>query len=372
MTRPLHGLLETDPAVAASGVPLFAEALRAQAVPVVEVEWRPPLGGSEAALARVMADPRREAANAEAFDVNRERTPHLTFGYGFHACLGNALARIEGRVALDEILNRFPEWEVDLEHAELSSTSTVRGWETLPAYTSRAKAAGRPRFAAQAAKTHGLFVHASLYQHAPVDPDGADDGRGLNTAILVSPDGELVARTHKLHIPISAGYYEDTYFRPGPATDPFPVHQVTEHFHEFAMGLQTDAAGNFYYAKAARHAKTALVPHHGTLLCVSRDGSRTDILATGFRAPNGVCVNADGTFFLTDQEGHWIPKNRINWIKDGGFYGNFWGCHDLIDSSDAAMKPPLCWITNAFDRSPAELLWATSDRWGPLKGSLLN
>lgn len=67
MTRPLHGLLETDPAVAASGVPLFAEALRAQAVPVVEVEWRPPLGGSEAALARVMADPRREAANAEAF-----------------------------------------------------------------------------------------------------------------------------------------------------------------------------------------------------------------------------------------------------------------------------------------------------------------
>ncbi|HET7762911.1 MAG TPA: DUF1116 domain-containing protein [Phycicoccus sp.] len=67
MTRPLHGLLETDPVVAASGVPLFAEALRSQAVPVAEVDWRPPLGGSEAALARVMADPRREAANAEAF-----------------------------------------------------------------------------------------------------------------------------------------------------------------------------------------------------------------------------------------------------------------------------------------------------------------
>ena len=62
-------------------------------------------------------------------------------------------------------------------------------------------------------------------------------------------------------------------------------HQVTEHFHEFAMGLQTDADGNFYYAKAARHGKTALVPQHGTLLRVSRDGLRTDILATGFRAP---------------------------------------------------------------------------------------
>ena len=83
------------------------------------------------------------------------------------------------------------------------------------------------------------------------------------------------------------------------------------------MGLQTDADGNFYYAKAARHGKTALVPQHGTLLRVSRDGLRTDILATGFRAPNGVCLNDDGTFFLTDQEGFWTPKNRINHVKVG-------------------------------------------------------
>ena len=54
-------------------------------------------------------------------------------------------------------------------------------------------------------------------------------------------------------------------------------HQVTEHFHEFAMGLQTDAEGNFYYAKSGRHALPALVPHHGTLLKVSKDGARTDI-----------------------------------------------------------------------------------------------
>ncbi|MEM7784348.1 MAG: DUF6797 domain-containing protein, partial [Planctomycetota bacterium] len=65
-------------------------------------------------------------------------------------------------------------------------------------------------------------------------------------------------------------------------------HQVTEHFHEFAMGLQTDDEGNFYYAKSARHAKPALVPHHGTLLKVSPDGKKTEILASGFRAANGV------------------------------------------------------------------------------------
>jgi putative heme-binding domain-containing protein len=149
-------------------------------------------------------------------------------------------------------------------------------------------------------------------------------------------------------------------------------HQVTDHFHEFAMGLQTDDAGNFYYAKSARHALKALVPHHGTLLRVSKDGSKTDIIAAGFRAANGVCLNPDGTFIVTDQEGHWNPKNRINWVREGGFYGNMFGYHDVTDSSDEAMEQPLCWITNAFDRSPAELLWCDSERWGPFKGSLLN
>ena len=78
--------------------------------------------------------------------------------------------------------------------------------------------------AAEAATANDVFVHASLYQKAP-DPKGREDGLGLNTAILVSPAGELVGCTHKLHIPISAGYYEDTYFRAGPPFgDPYPVH----------------------------------------------------------------------------------------------------------------------------------------------------
>jgi hypothetical protein len=149
-------------------------------------------------------------------------------------------------------------------------------------------------------------------------------------------------------------------------------HQVTEHFHEFAMDLQTDALGRFYYAKAARHGKTAVVPQHGTLLRVSADGRRTEILATGFRAPNGVCLNDDGTFFLTDQEGFWTPKNRINWVKAGGFYGNMWGYHDVTDPSDEAMEQPVCWITNAFDRSPGEIVRVEGTAWGPLAGSLLN
>ena len=157
-------------------------------------------------------------------------------------------------------------------------------------------------------------------------------------------------------------------------------HQVTEHFHEFAMGLQTDSQGNFYYAKSARHGLKAVVPHHGTLLKVTRDGSKTEIIANGFRAANGVCLNPDGSFVVTDQEGFWNPKNRINWVtppnsQSGGkprFYGNMFGYQDVTDPSDDAMVPPLCWITNDFDRSPAELLWVDSKKWGPLNGSLLN
>jgi putative heme-binding domain-containing protein len=148
-------------------------------------------------------------------------------------------------------------------------------------------------------------------------------------------------------------------------------HQVTEHFHEFAMGLETDTEGNLYYAKSARHALPAVVPHHGTLLKVSRDGASTEIVANGFRAANGVCVEDDGTFWVTDQEGHWNPKNRINHVHPGGFYGNMFGYHDVTDASDAAMDPPAFWITNAFDRSPAELVRVASKTWTPLDGDLL-
>ncbi len=76
-------------------------------------------------------------------------------------------------------------------------------------------------FAREAARRHGVFVHASLYERA----DQAGDDLGFNTAILVSPAGELVARTHKTHIPVTEGYVEDKYFRPGPAADAYPVHR---------------------------------------------------------------------------------------------------------------------------------------------------
>ena len=149
-------------------------------------------------------------------------------------------------------------------------------------------------------------------------------------------------------------------------------HQVTDHFHEFAMGLQADKEGNFYYAKSARHAREALVPQHGTLIKVSKDGLKTEIIATGFRAANGVCINPDGTFIVTDQEGHWNPMNRINWVKKGGFYGNMFGFNPPADSTESGMELPLVWVDRERDQSPSELLWVNSKKWGALNGKLLN
>jgi cytochrome c5/glucose/arabinose dehydrogenase len=150
-------------------------------------------------------------------------------------------------------------------------------------------------------------------------------------------------------------------------------HQVTDHFHEFAMGLQTDKEGNFYYAKSGRHAREALIPQHGTLLKVSADGSKTDIIAMGFRAANGVCINPDGSFILTDQQGYWNPMNRINWVKGiGKFYGNMWGYNPPKDSSRAAMEQPLVWVDMKYDRSPSEMVWVESQKWGALNGGLLS
>ena len=76
-------------------------------------------------------DPRRYT-DPDVFDIHRKDIQHLTFGFGLHFCLGANLARLEGRVALDELLNRFPEWDVDTAGMKLAPTSTVRGWESMP------------------------------------------------------------------------------------------------------------------------------------------------------------------------------------------------------------------------------------------------
>ncbi|KUI47592.1 cytochrome [Mycobacterium sp. GA-1199] len=79
-------------------------------------------------------DHRRFPPDGDVFDIHRELHSHMTFGAGTHFCMGNALARLEGRIALEEILKRFPTWQVDWPNARPSQTTAVRGWESMPTF----------------------------------------------------------------------------------------------------------------------------------------------------------------------------------------------------------------------------------------------
>lgn len=147
----------------------------------------------------------------------------------------------------------------------------------------------------------------------------------------------------------------------------------SEHFHEQVMDLQTDADGNFYFMKSARHGLPAQHPHHGTLIRVSSDGEKSDVIAYGFRASNGLGISPGPTFYGTDQEGFWMPANRINRITDHGkFYGNLWGWHPPGDDPPDSYETPLCWVAPFVDRSPATLVWVPKGTWGELEDALLS
>ncbi len=88
-------------------------------------------------------------------------------------------------------------------------------------------------FARRVAAQTGVYVHASLYERS-------DGELGYNTAVVLAPDGRLVTRTRKLHIPVTAGYYEDRYFKPGPADgDPFPLAVLETEEGEVRLGCPT-------------------------------------------------------------------------------------------------------------------------------------
>ncbi|GAB3808639.1 hydrolase [Humibacter antri] len=140
------------------------------------------------------------------------------------AAIGQAAASGASAVFLPELtLSKYPAYVRGGSRASDSAEDLLTG-PTLA-------------FASRAARKHSVAVHASLYQRDDRS-DAPSDGLGLNTAIFVGRDGELVGSTNKLHIPVTAGYYEHTYFRPGPAADPYPVHRPAE-LHGAALGMPT-------------------------------------------------------------------------------------------------------------------------------------
>ena len=151
--------------------------------------------------------------------------------------------------------------------------------------------------------------------------------------------------------------------------------QVTKNFHEYVFDLQTDAAGNFYFIKAGPVRKGGrgfdeLCDHHGALFKVSPDGRDLSVVATGFRAPNGLGLSPTGQLTTGDNEGTWTPVCRLNWVKAGGFYGVPPLAHRATEPTD--YDRPLCWFPKEVDNSSGGQVWVTSDKFGPWKDRLLH
>ncbi len=151
---------------------------------------------------------------------------------------------------------------------------------------------------------------------------------------------------------------------------------ITPAFHEFAFDLQTDADGNFYFSKGAPvnpggRGFMKIVPHHGTILKVSKDGDTIEAVATGMRAPNGIGVSPTGVLTSGDNEGTYMPRCRLNWIEEAGFYA---GVKDTAHRSPVPDQPdlPLCWMPMDIDNSSGGQVWVTGAGWGDLQGRLLH
>ena len=183
---------------------------------------------------------------------------------------------------------------------------------------------------------------------------------------------DRLTRLHDLNDDGEADFYES--FNADP--------DVSVNFHAFNFDLQTDAEGNFYYAKSG-HGSDSDIP--GCVVKISPDGAERSIYCTGFRTPNGMGILPDGRLTTSDNQGQWTPAGKVSLLRPGGFYGwvnnysipGMWapggGTIDL-DKVEApeTFDPPIIWMPQEFDNSSGGQLFVEDPRWGPLSGKLLH
>jgi hypothetical protein len=177
---------------------------------------------------------------------------------------------------------------------------------------------------------------------------------------------DQITKLHDLNKDGEADYYE-TFFNGT---------YVTPNFHEFEFELQTDKAGNFYFAKASPvrpggRGFDTLSPHNGIIGKVSKDGSKFEVVATGLRAPGGLGVSPSGEIAIGDNEGTWMPSCKVSYIKPDQtpvFLGVEPSRHDVT----TPYFEPLCYLPMDVDNSSGSPLWVPPGvNWGLKEGELL-
>lgn len=134
------------------------------------------------------------------------------------------------------------------------------------------------------------------------------------------------------------------------------------------LGLEVDSEGNFYFFKNGNRAPTE-IPQHGALVRVSSDGMTRDLFSNGSRGANTLGIGPDDTILSADQQGNWVPVERIDVMKRDGFYG--FRQHGGEEWQIGDFEPPVAWIPYEINNSSGSMTFANDTRWGPLSGHWL-
>ena len=188
-------------------------------------------------------------------------------------------------------------------------------------------------------------------------PERDKNGNPTNRSQLFVVGRDQITRLHDFDNDGEADFYENFN------NDA----DVSLNGHEYVTCLETDRAGNFYYVKGNCD---SAIRHDGSLLRVSRDGSKLDVFATGFRNPNGMSIGPNDEITVAPQEGEWTPGSAVFDVHQGGFYGYFPSHHRTTPPTD--FERPFCWFPRLADNSCGGQIWVDSDRWGPLSKQLLH
>jgi hypothetical protein len=172
---------------------------------------------------------------------------------------------------------------------------------------------------------------------------------------------DRITRLHDTNADGEADFYESFFADP----------DVSPNFHAFNFDLQTDAEGNFFYAKSGQYTDFALP---GAILKVAPDGRSYSVYCTGLRTPNGMGMSPDGRPLVSDNQGNWVPASKVTLAREDGFYGVF----KSINTSGAGKQtrddfdPPAVWLPQELDSSSGGQLWVDDERFGPLSGRYLH